>query len=102
MTDTTRGTQLVASSMALNMLGVAFVVLKLCDKIDWSWWWVTAPFWGPWTVILVLVGLALGAIKLWLAWTNWRAMRVEAQERRVRKMIKKMRGHNPRDLQDPR
>jgi hypothetical protein len=35
----------------LGLLGVAFVVLKLCGVIDWSWWWVTAPFWGP----LVLV-----------------------------------------------
>lgn len=30
----------------LGLLGVAFIVLKLCHVIDWSWWWVTAPFWG--------------------------------------------------------
>lgn len=30
----------------LGLLGVAFIVLKLCKVIDWSWWWVTAPFWG--------------------------------------------------------
>lgn len=30
----------------LGLLGVAFVVLKLTGHIDWSWWWVTAPFWG--------------------------------------------------------
>jgi len=29
-----------------GLLGVAFVILKLCGVIDWSWWWVTAPFWG--------------------------------------------------------
>jgi hypothetical protein len=28
-------------------LGVAFVVLKLCGVIGWSWWWVLAPFWIP-------------------------------------------------------
>lgn len=28
-------------------LGVAFVVLKLTGFINWSWWWVTAPFWIP-------------------------------------------------------
>lgn len=38
----------------LGMLGVAFVVLKLTGIIDWSWWWVTAPFWGP---IALLIGL---------------------------------------------
>jgi len=28
-----------------NALTIAFVVLKLCEVIDWSWWWVTAPLW---------------------------------------------------------
>lgn len=28
------------------MLGIVFVTLKLCHVINWSWWWVTAPFWG--------------------------------------------------------
>lgn len=41
-----------------GLLGVAFMVLKLCGVIDWSWWWVTAPFWGP--PVLVLVILAIG------------------------------------------
>lgn len=27
-------------------LTVAFIVLKLCKVIDWSWWWVLSPFWG--------------------------------------------------------
>jgi hypothetical protein len=33
--------------LIVGLLGVAFVVLKLCHVIDWSWWWVTAPFWMP-------------------------------------------------------
>ena len=28
-----------------GMLLVAFIVLKLCDVIDWSWWWVLSPIW---------------------------------------------------------
>lgn len=28
----------------LTVLGVVFVVLKLCGVIDWSWWWVVFPF----------------------------------------------------------
>lgn len=24
-------------------LGLAFIVLKLCSVIDWSWWWVLMP-----------------------------------------------------------
>jgi hypothetical protein len=27
-------------------LGILFVYLKLTNQIDWSWVWVTAPFWG--------------------------------------------------------
>jgi len=30
-----------------GLVFVVFLVLKLIDKIDWSWWWVTAPLWGP-------------------------------------------------------
>ena len=38
---------------ATSLLGVLFVGLKLGGIIDWSWWWVTLPFWGP----FVFVGL---------------------------------------------
>lgn len=38
-----------------GLLGVAFVVLKLCGVIDWSWWWVTAPFWGGLALVLAIV-----------------------------------------------
>lgn len=27
------------------ILFVVFLVLKLTDVINWSWWWVTAPLW---------------------------------------------------------
>lgn len=40
----------------LGLLGVAFIVLKLCGVIGWSWWWVLAPFWVP-GAILVLVAM---------------------------------------------
>lgn len=44
----------------LGLLGVAFVVLKLTGHIDWSWWWVTAPFWGGLVLVLAaLVGFFL-------------------------------------------
>ena len=39
-----------------GLLQVAFIVLKLCGIIDWSWWWVLAPTWGVFA-ILVLVAL---------------------------------------------
>lgn len=38
-----------------GLLGVLFVGLKLTGVIDWSWWWVTAPFWGGFALAFVLV-----------------------------------------------
>ena len=38
----------------LGLLGVVFIVLKLCHVIAWSWWWVLCPFWGG-TAIVVLI-----------------------------------------------
>lgn len=35
-----------------SLLTIAFIVLKLCKVIDWSWWWVLSPF-------LIPVGIAL-------------------------------------------
>jgi hypothetical protein len=39
----------------LGLLGIAFVILKLCNVIDWSWWWVTLPFWGGLALVLLVV-----------------------------------------------
>ncbi len=41
-----------------NLLFLTFLVLKLTNVIDWSWWWVTAPLWIPVAIafaILVVV-----------------------------------------------
>lgn len=47
----------------LGLLGVLFVGLKLTGFIHWSWWWVTAPFWGGFALVAVaLVGGMLWAI----------------------------------------
>ncbi len=39
----------------LGLLGVAFVILKLTHYINWSWWWVTLPFWGGIAIILIVL-----------------------------------------------
>lgn len=36
-----------------ELLQVAFIVLKLCKIINWSWWWVLSP---------TLIGLGIGLI----------------------------------------
>lgn len=51
------------TDITLSLLLVAFVVLKLCGVIDWSWWWVLSPLWIPLS-ILILILLVVGVIKL--------------------------------------
>lgn len=41
------------------LLGVLFIGLKLARLITWSWWWVTVPFWAPYTLLLLAVIVAL-------------------------------------------
>lgn len=38
----------------LGALGLVFITLKLCDVIDWSWWLVLLPIYGPVTLALVI------------------------------------------------
>ena len=44
-----------------TVVGIVFVILKLCGLIDWSWVWVLCPFWLP--VVLILLVILLAAIK---------------------------------------
>jgi hypothetical protein len=50
-------------STGVGLLGLVFCIfltLKLVDKIDWSWWWVTAPLWGPPAAVLAVFVLVAG------------------------------------------
>lgn len=42
----------------LSLLGVLFIGLKLAGVIAWSWWWVTAPFWGAFVIALIALSFA--------------------------------------------
>ena len=47
----------------LGILGLIFVTMKLAGfgaVASWSWWWVLAPFWGPFAVVAGF--LAIGAL----------------------------------------
>ena len=42
-----------------GLLTIVFIVLKLTNVIDWSWWWVLSPMWiglGIWIAVLAIVG----------------------------------------------
>lgn len=49
------------TGISLSMIVfLIFLVLKLTNNIDWSWWWVTAPLWiGP---VLLLIAVILGFV----------------------------------------
>lgn len=39
----------------VSLLTLAFIILKLCHVIKWSWWLVLAPAWGSVALIVLLV-----------------------------------------------
>ena len=49
-------------NLVAGMLGILFVGLKLTGYIDWSWWWVTAPFWGGVAIYLVVALITIACI----------------------------------------
>ena len=44
---------------AWTVLLIVFIVLKLCNLIDWSWGWVFAPFWIPLSIVVLVVIIVL-------------------------------------------
>lgn len=46
---------------ALDILTIAFIVLKLCKVITWSWIWVLSPIW-----IMLLIAIVIVIIKFLL------------------------------------
>ena len=46
-----------------GLLTIAFIVLKLCKIIKWSWVWVLSPIWI--SIIIVLVTIFIIYIKEW-------------------------------------
>ena len=48
----------------IGLLGLILVLAKVFGYTQLSWWWVTAPFWGPLTISLSVCAiiLALGIV----------------------------------------
>jgi len=46
------------SSDGVGFLGLMFLIfmtLKLMGYINWSWWWVSAPLWVPFIIVLTII-----------------------------------------------
>jgi len=56
----------VKQTGGIGILGFMFLImftLKLCSVepvANWSWWWVTAPIWGPITIGVSILAIFLG------------------------------------------
>jgi len=46
-----------------GLLFLLFLGLKLGGAIDWSWWWIFAPLWGP--VVIFILFLLFTALFVW-------------------------------------
>jgi len=74
--DIPKTTITVGGTSFLNLLFLVFLSLKLTNVISWSWWWVTAPLWGPvaLAIVTIVVGVMLVVISAGLTNRNdrWR------------------------------
>lgn len=63
-----RSRSIVGGLSFLQVLTVVFIVLKAADLIDWSWWVVFAPLWGPPAIVvsIVIMLFAAGFVVAWL------------------------------------
>jgi hypothetical protein len=42
-----------------TILFLIFLVLKLTNYIDWSWWWVTSPLWISAILVILIFSILL-------------------------------------------
>lgn len=46
----------------LGLLTLVFITLKLIGVIDWAWWQVLLPLWGP---LALVIGIGIIGLLLW-------------------------------------
>lgn len=42
-------------SRTLDASGVLLTILKITGQLDWSWWWITFPFWIFYALAILLL-----------------------------------------------
>lgn len=56
-------TTIIGGNGFFGLLFITFLVLKLTNVINWSWWWITAPLWAP-IGLLVVVFVIVASVYL--------------------------------------
>ena len=61
-------TTLVFPISFTSALTIAFIVLKLCNVINWSWIWILSPLWIGYALFLVglFILFIISMIVIWL------------------------------------
>lgn len=57
----------VALPSTCSILGIMFICFKVFGVVDWAWWLVLLPFWGPVAgavAILVIAFVIAGILEL--------------------------------------
>jgi len=47
-----------------GLLTILFIALKLTGVITWSWWWVLAPIWLGFALVVIILIIALAVCLL--------------------------------------
>lgn len=47
----------------IGLLQIAFIVLKLCKVINWSWWWILSPLWISTIIFMAIYIIIIITIK---------------------------------------
>lgn len=56
-----RSISIDGGSITMMMLTITFVVLKALGYLDWPWWLVFIPLWGPIALVL-LIAAVIGVV----------------------------------------
>lgn len=51
-----------------GLLTIVFVILKLTNTVDWSWWIVLCPLWIPFALGLFALSICCIIFGLWYFW----------------------------------
>lgn len=56
----------------LGLLTLIFITLKLTNFIDWSWWWVLLPLYGPIALGIFIILIVFIKVFVETVYKQWR------------------------------
>lgn len=59
MKNTKNNNQTSTGVAFIGLLTIAFIILKLCNVINWSWVWVLSPLWISFGLYFAIVAMVI-------------------------------------------